>query len=235
MDVDRIIEIIRKYFPTLEKPDELCLDAEAVHSIASVIRLQSEWLQRRSTSLYLDPLIIEKRIKDLSRDDLAFSFLTSWRPIIEQETLTIEALKEALEYWYVLPPLRERWGQLTGNGTIAGSIDRPELFGLHLADTKTFEEKLQELHDELRKGSKRRRVPYWDFVTTSDYQKTVERSYLASFMISYGWASLEIDPIGGEAYVEAKPRVPLKRIESVPRSVVLSLSKDEWARRATSD
>ena len=59
------VSTIRTYFPEWEIPDDLCLDAETLHHLASVIKMQSEWLKHRSTSLYTDPFLLEEKIKKL--------------------------------------------------------------------------------------------------------------------------------------------------------------------------
>ena len=60
VDVDDVIAVIREYFPEWEDLDDLCLDAETINRLASVIKLQSEWVKHRSTSLYTDPFLLEE-------------------------------------------------------------------------------------------------------------------------------------------------------------------------------
>jgi hypothetical protein len=60
LNVDEIIKVVKEYFPHWQNPDELKLDAEALHHLASVIKLQSEWVKQRSTSLYTDPFLLEE-------------------------------------------------------------------------------------------------------------------------------------------------------------------------------
>ncbi|TRO48471.1 hypothetical protein E2P60_00955, partial [Candidatus Bathyarchaeota archaeon] len=51
LDIDSIIKVVKEYFPQWEEADELTLDSEAIHHLASVIKLQSEWVKHCSTSL----------------------------------------------------------------------------------------------------------------------------------------------------------------------------------------
>ncbi len=67
VDVEDVIEIIREYFPEWKSMDEFNLDAEAVNRLASVIKLQSDWVRHRSTSLYTDPFILEKKLRKLGQ------------------------------------------------------------------------------------------------------------------------------------------------------------------------
>lgn len=74
VDVEDVIAIVRKYFPEWESIDELSLDAEAINRLASVIKLQSDWVRHRSTSLYTDPFLLEEKLRKLSRESLARAF-----------------------------------------------------------------------------------------------------------------------------------------------------------------
>jgi hypothetical protein len=50
LNIDDIIKIVKEYFPHWENPEELKLDAEALHHLATVIKMQSEWVKQRSNS-----------------------------------------------------------------------------------------------------------------------------------------------------------------------------------------
>ena len=63
IEVDDLIAVIKEYFPRWTDPDELSLDAKALNQVASVIKLQSEWIKHRSSSLYRDPFLIEEKIR----------------------------------------------------------------------------------------------------------------------------------------------------------------------------
>ncbi len=234
LDIDSILRVVREYFPSWEEPEELSLDAATINQVASVIRLQSEWLQRRSTSLYMDPLIIERRLKELGRDELASSFSTAWRPIVESETLTIDSMREAAEYWASLPSQSERWPQLAGSGSPAEVINREEFLKSSLFGADRFESRLDALHKELRETPGKERVPYWDFISTDSFDETVERSYLASFLVSYGWATLQIHPIEGDVFIQPLRKTTKISREKTPTSIVLSISREEWERRRKS-
>ena len=61
LNVEDILKIVQQYFPDWKKPEDLNLDAEVIHHLASVIKLQSEWVKHRSTSLYSDPFLLEEK------------------------------------------------------------------------------------------------------------------------------------------------------------------------------
>lgn len=70
LNIDEIIKIVKQYFPNWENPDELKLDAEALHHLATVIKMQSEWVKQRSTSLYTDPFLLEEKIRQTGKEGL---------------------------------------------------------------------------------------------------------------------------------------------------------------------
>ncbi|RLI40834.1 hypothetical protein DRO64_08405, partial [Candidatus Bathyarchaeota archaeon] len=92
VNIDDLIAVIRRYFPNLRDPDDLSLDAEALNRIASVIKLQSDWVKRRASSLYRDPFLIEEKLRSLPLERLSEAFLKAWHPIVELEQITTGSL-----------------------------------------------------------------------------------------------------------------------------------------------
>ena len=62
LNIDEIIKVVKEYFPHWQHPDELKLDAEALHHLATVIKMQSEWVKQRSNSLYTTRFLLEEKI-----------------------------------------------------------------------------------------------------------------------------------------------------------------------------
>ncbi|MEM2674750.1 MAG: hypothetical protein QXW77_03855, partial [Candidatus Hadarchaeales archaeon] len=98
-----------------------------------------------------------------------------------------------------------------------GMMEREELERMGFLPKELFEEMLEQLWMELRKKGK---VSYWQFVKGRDYTETVRRAYLLSFLITYGRATVEVDPIKEEIKVEAREE-PERRREtcSLPISI----------------
>ena len=48
VDIDESINTAKEFLPEWKIPEDLCLDAETIHRLASVIKLQSEWVKHRS-------------------------------------------------------------------------------------------------------------------------------------------------------------------------------------------
>jgi hypothetical protein len=230
VDVDVIIATLHKYFPVWESPEELSLDAEAVQYLASVIQNQGDWVKDRSTSLYTDPFLLEEKIHRLDKEDFVTLFEKVWNPIIELEQLSISNLAEAIKYWNELLPISKRWQK---NGLIevaAGSTTREELVRLRILADKTFFEELEAFWIELKlKVGKNEKINYWDFIWAGTYKETLDRAYMTSFLVTYGYATLELHALKEEIFIKpfTKPRPDLADNKMV--SVPISVSYEEWA------
>jgi len=229
VDVDDIIEVIREYFPEWELPEELCLDAETIHRLASVIKLQSDWVKHRSTSLYTDPFLLEEKIQKLSKVELASLFLQAWHPIIEFEQISPHSLLEAIKYWQSLLPLDERWLKIASQKMETGTVTREELIKQRILAEKTFSKDLEAFWEELRqKVGEKKKIPYWDFIGANTYDETIKRAYLTSFLVTYGYATLEVKPLEEEIFVkpyeEPISMLGKKQVISIP----VSVSSEEW-------
>ncbi|UCC57896.1 MAG: hypothetical protein JSW14_05910 [Candidatus Bathyarchaeum sp.] len=229
LDVDDIIVTLQKYFPEWESPEELALDAEALQCLASVIKNQGDWVKHRSTSLYTDPFLLEEKIQRLDKEELAELFMEVWNPIIEQEQISIPSLAEALKYWQALLPISERWQK---NGSLmveTGATTREELVRLRILAEKTFLEELEAFWKELKqKVGEAEKILYWDFVGADTYSETMDRAYMTSFLVTYGYATLELLPLEEEVYIKPfkEPRSKLAEKQTV--SVPISVSSEEW-------
>lgn len=232
LDVDDIIKVVRQYFPEWKKPEDLNLDAETIHHLASVIKLQSEWVKHRSTSLYSDPFLLEERITQTPKEDMLGVFLQAWHPVVEMEQISIQSLREALSYWNTLVPLNERWKQFALEEVGTGTTTRDELIRQRILSDKVFSEQLENFWVELKeavanKGSDGK-LRYWDFIGAETYEKTVERAFLTSFLITYGYATLEILPLEEETFIIPfeKPVSKIATQQSI--SIPIAVSNESW-------
>ena len=228
-DMDDIISIIRKYFPEWKSLDEFSLDAEAVNRLASVIKLQSDWVKHRSTSMYTDPFLLEEKIRKLNKDEIIDFFLKAWHPVIELEQISPYSLGKAIEYWQSLLPLDERWQKTQGIATDLGVTTREELTRQKILMEKAFTEELEALWEELKsKVGAEGRIRYWDFVGVDSYEETLQRAYLTSFLVTYGYATLEIYRLEEEMFIRPfeKPVSMVGKKQAV--SVPVSISFEEW-------
>ena len=229
VNVDSVLKIIRQYFPEWEHPEELCLDAEAVHEIASAIQFQSEWVKHRSTSLYTDPFLIEEKLRRLPREEIASIFLKSWHPIVELEQISPHSLTEALEYWQSLIPMDERWPGTQQAATEPGITTREELLKQQVMAEKEFSRELEALWHELKtKTGSAEKIDYWDFVGAETYEETVRRAYMTSFLTTYGYATIEVDRLEEMIYIIPYGRQISKADSASQASLPISISVKAW-------
>jgi hypothetical protein len=231
VDINDVIKIVKEYFPEWESMEEFSLDAETINSLASVIKLQADWVKHRSTSLYTDPFLIEEKLRRLNRENLASLFLKSWHPIIELEQISSNCLSEAVKYWQSLLPLDERWTKTQFTMTELGVTSREELIKQRIMTERIFTEELEKFWHELKqKVGRNEKVAYWDFVGADTYEETVKRAYMTSFLVTYGYATFEVHRLEEEIFIVpfSKPRslVGKKQMVSVP----IAISLEEWKR-----
>jgi len=232
LDVDDIIKVVKEYFPQWQEPEEFNLDSEAIHHLASVIKLQSEWVKHRSTSLYTDPFLLEEKIAQAGKEEMIWAFLKAWHPLVKLEQINLHSLAEALQYWDRLLPLKERWPDLFVPAIGIGTASRDELVRQRVLGDKIFSDELEGLWQELKAKVKEKghnsKIRYWDFVGAETYEETVQRAYMASFLITYGYATLEIRPLEEEIFIKPfdKPSEEIASQQSI--SVAIAVTFDDW-------
>ena len=231
LNVDEIIKIVQEYFPNWNQPEELNLDAEAIHHLASVIKLQSEWIRQRSTSLYTDPFLLEAKITQKNKEEITEAFLQAWHPTIEFEQVTLQSLADALRYWEALAPLKERFEQEIFPETANGTASREELIEQSIFRDEAFSAELDRYWKELKEKSQTKadngELLYMNWVGANTYQETVQRAYITSFLVTYGYASLEIDRLEEEIHICPVDN-PLTKINNQSESVPITISYENW-------
>lgn len=227
VDIDEIISTLKTHFRGWKSFEELCLDAEAVDSLSSIIKLQSDWIKDRSTYLYRDPFLLLDIIKKVSNEKITEVFLGAWHPIVELEQISAEMLLAALKYWKNLLPLDERWREPETISTQVGLVSKDELVKSRILAEKTFKDELNELWNELKHISQE--IRYRDFVYKGTFAETVRRAYLTSFLITYGYAELIFHSTDAEIYIkplqEPKGKFDSK-IQNV--SIPITISMEDW-------
>jgi hypothetical protein len=231
LNVDEIIRIVQEYFPEWDQPEELNLDAEAIHHLASVIKLQSEWVKQRSTSLYTDPFLLEEKIFQKNKREMTDLFLQAWHPIVEQEQVTMQSFADALRYWEALVPLKERWEQPPIFEVSSGTASKEELVGESILRDETFSSELDRYWNELKQKTqaegKDGKLAYMDWVSAVTYQETVQRAYITSFLVTYGYATLEVIPLEDEIFI-IPIHEPSSKLSRQAISVPITLTFEGW-------
>lgn len=227
VDVPQKLKVLKELLPKWKIIDELLMDAEALKELSIMVKLQSDWVRRRATGLFIDPFLIEVKIKIMPKESLASALLSSWNPLIACEQLTAKRLADAMEYWNVLLPLSQRLKELEvakENGEKTLSVS--DLIRLRFLSERAFQEEMEKVLNELKQMTEKGPIDYWKFVTRETYEDTVIRAYLLSFLISNGRANLVINPIEETTEVEALPFQEQKK--SGGKSVPIVISYSKW-------
>lgn len=232
IDVEENIRTLKEHFPDWELPEDLNLDAETIHHIASVIKLQSEWVKHRSTTLYTDPFLLEEKLTKIATKDMVETFLMTWHPVVELEQISLHSLAEATRYWESLLPLNERWKELSPAEVETSRATREELIQERILRDKAFSEDLENFWQELKKQVEEKgengKIRYWDFIGADTYEQTVHRAFMTSFLVTYGYATLEIHPLEERILIQPYEK-PLslagkKQLVSIP----IAVSPEDW-------
>jgi hypothetical protein len=231
LNVDEIIRIVQEYFPQWDQPEELNLDAEAIHHLASVIKLQSEWVKQRSTSLYTDPFLLEEKITQKNKHEMKQIFLQAWHPIVEQEQITLRSLADALRYWNALVPIRERWEQPAIPEFITETATREELVDQRILRDEAFSAELERYWNQLKEKTqtegKDGKLFYMDWVGADTYEETVQKTYITSFLVTYGYATLEVIPLEEEIFIMPLQE-PTAKLNQQAVSVPVTITFESW-------
>jgi len=232
LDIDEIIKIVKEYFPHWQHPDELKLDSEALHHLATVIKMQSEWVKQRSNALYTDPFLLEEKILQTRREQMVDVFLHAWNPLVEFEQISLNTLAQGLLYWEALAPIGERWKEFEASQVVNSFASREELIKQRVLSDKEFSVELDVYWDELKACVSNRgqdgKILYWNFIGADTYEQTVQRAFLTSFLVTYGYATLEIDRLEETVFLlpYEQPRTELLTQQST--SVPIAISCEDW-------
>jgi len=232
LNIEEIIKIIKAYFPHWNQPDELRLDAETLHHLATVIKMQSEWVKQRSNSLYTDPFLLEEKIKKTSKQQMVDVFLDAWSPIVEFEQLSLHNIAQGLLYWETMPQVGKRWKDIDVSAVAMGSVTRDEMIKQRVLSDKEFSEELEEHWIELKgrvaEKSIDGKISYWDFIGADTYEETVQRAYLTSFLVTYGYATLDIDRLEETIHILPYKKPRQEGLTEQSTSVPIAVSYTDW-------
>jgi hypothetical protein len=232
LNVNEIIKIVKAYFPHWDQPDELKLDAEALHHLATVIKMQSEWVKQRSNSLYTDPFLLEEKIRQTGKQQMVDVFLGAWSPVIEFEQLSLHNIAQGLLYWQALAPIDQRWKDIDVSAVAMGSVSREEMVKQRVLSDKEFSEELEAYWLELKNNVLEKgvdgKIAYWDFIGADTYEETVQRAFLTSFLVTYGYATLKIDRLEETIHILPYKKQRQEALTEQSTSVPIAVSCADW-------
>jgi hypothetical protein len=232
VDIEASLKILRRRLPDWRLLDELLLDSDAIHALSSIVRLQGEWLKHKASSLYIDPVLVELKIRLSPEEELARMLAESRHPLVTISQLFPQGLRMALDYWNGLLPFSEREiGLGSPEGSPLEGLSIKDLVNMRVLSEEEFERRLQELlRDAKSRAGDEGKLDYFDFIRASSFDETALRAYVTSFLVSEGRLALEVDPIEEMTWLtlregSADPGA------SPPMSVATRLSYEDWKGR----
>jgi hypothetical protein len=202
IDIREKLETLKKHLPDWHLIDVMLKDSEAMQQLVAIVKLQDQWIKHRASSLYIDPLLLELKIRLLSREDLANSFVKCWHPIAQVDQLTPRGLEKAFVYWRDLVPMSERFRDEFGTyGTVPGQMDFDELQSLSIFTKEQFETQLNRLNDELVQKAGDNEIDYRSFIEAKTFEEKAVRAYLAAFLVTEGRANIRTDPLTEKIFI----------------------------------
>ena len=236
VEVKKILNNLRIYLPHWKILEDFTLDAEALNGIASIISLQGNWIINRSTALYVDPLLIELHIKMIDTEKLVNIFSKSWHPIVEMEGLSKKRVEEAAYYWNQLITLDERRLKLPTPSAAQSSTTLQELIKMRIMSNDSFNDTLHTFWQKLKERvSDSEKVSYWSFIVADTYDKTIYRAYLTSFLVTYGYAHMEINRVEEEIFLIPHETQKENLLTEQSISIPIAIDHNIWKTKSESD
>jgi len=171
------------------------LDMEALYNFAILVYSQSKFLRDKSSVLYVDPFLIRLAVMGSSTERLADAFLQSWRPSTGRDVLSLEMMRRSYEYWSNLKDY-----------TIGAEETEPllgeSLESLGVTYDELISEEMLRLHEELQ--TRGGRLLYEELLGEGSLNERLRRAVLISFMLSYGYAVVEKEPLKRRFWIVAK-------------------------------
>ncbi|MBK5190308.1 MAG: hypothetical protein JJE19_02265 [Methanosarcinales archaeon] len=227
LDVKKFLETLKQYHKKWKSLDDLLLDAEAIAELAKIIELQGKWIKDRSSSFYIDPVLLELKLKMLEPQQLATAFFKSWHPIISLDRITPQRLTEGLAYWDALLPLGERIDEFPFPSAVKSTFDIEDLIELNILSKTEFDDSIRAVLNELEV---RGRIEYHDFIYGASFETSVKKAYLTSYLVNEGKAELDINPLEEEVFISPSyyTNVNAQAHHTQSRSIPISLSYEDW-------
>jgi hypothetical protein len=86
----------------------------------------------------------------------------------------------------------------------------------------------QELKSEVSEKGENGKIRYQSFVYAESYNETVNRAFMTSFLVTYGYATLEIHPLEEEMFIVPYEKPTVKTSNKQLVSIPIALTAEEW-------
>lgn len=231
VDVSEFLKRLGEIFPETDDPEELLLDVQAILGLTDVISQQKSWIRHKSSLLHFDPMLVTWKVRGISKKQLAYVLVNSWHPIVEMECISRPGIKEAIEYWRNLAPISERGTDLGTTEVSTEEISREELSEFGFESKEDFDEMIEEKWRDLKETTgEDNQISYWEYIDSKEFRETVRNAWIVSFLISYGYATIELNPLEEETTLKVREERETPS-EKTGTSVPISISHEDWKER----
>lgn len=231
VEVGDFMERLDEVFRDVDSLEELNLDMQAMLGLTDIISQQEDWIKHKSSLLHFDPMLVTLKAKELDKKQLAYVLVNSWHPTVEMEAVSKPGIEEAIDYWKNLKPKSERESELDVSEIDPEEIDLDDISEFGFQSKEDFDQRIEEEWKELKEeAGEDRQISYWDWVDADSFRDTIKNAWLTSFLVSYGYAMLEINPLEEEIVLEAREEKKTPE-EQTGTSVPISISYEDWKKR----
>jgi hypothetical protein len=112
-----------------------------------------------------------------------------------------------------------------------GYVSRDELVKQRVLSDREFSEELECYWQELKVKAAEKgagKIAYWNFIGADTYDETVQRAFLTSFLITYGYATLEIDRLEETVFILPFDKPRKEALTEQSTSVAIAVSIQDW-------
>jgi hypothetical protein len=131
----------------------------------------------------------------------------------------------------------ERWNQAAPAEVDAGTATREELINERILRDKAFSQELenfwQELKNRVTETGEKGKIRYENFVYAETYEETVDRAFMTSFLITYGYATLEIHPLEEETFIVPFEKPVTRTSKTQLVSIPIAVTSADWRKWKT--
>jgi len=212
IDISRFLNIIKEV--NLEKYDTSMLykDIRALNGLILILEAQYKALKDKGLGLYIEPLLVRLKAKQLSIEKLANILLRCWTPTINVITSSTMDLLSSFAYFKSLKPLSER--KLIIKPISLAKEDIKAMIMI----PENIELKLKNLYKELVEYSEGSWVEYISFIYKSG--DPIERAYLMSFLVTMGAVQMKYKRLEDKYFIKpVKAEAEVLDVYSIPVNI----------------
>ena len=183
IDISKYLDLLRKQKMDLADIPKLYMDITALTGLVLILEAQYNRLKNSGLGLYIEPLLVRLKAKQLSLTSLSRIFLKCWHPSVNIQLSTNEMAREAAEYYNNLKPIDQRMFTLDGV-----PLDE-KIASIDLIIPEELERMMDELLKELWSVSNGEWIDYYEFISRGEDH--IQRAYILSFIVTNGWAEIK--------------------------------------------